>query len=98
MIDQPQIIEEGTGSEIKGVGILRYPEGNCAAKMQAEEFAPHIRQGVTILLPSRVDENGYYLWDFRIENGDPRQVKVGRAQQAPSPRCTKCGICAYCGT
>jgi hypothetical protein len=78
---------------IQGVGVIRYPtrmyDTNCYivakdinalrhARDLAREMAENIRCGSIIGLPSDRDELDNYLWDFKIEGGDPGQVIVKR--------------------
>jgi hypothetical protein len=60
---------------LRGVGILRCPNEILARDM-AQQAAACIRRGTTICLPGLRDKDGRYLWDFRIEGGDPTQVRV----------------------
>lgn len=78
--------EEVVMPPLAGVGILRYPEGkvyerngrSCSARDMARDFAENIQQGSILVLPNTRDEDGRYLWDFRIEGGDPGQVEIRR--------------------
>lgn len=83
---QPAIIKKGE-LPLQGVGVLRYPpgdivlgEGTVPAARIARELAAEIRQGSVIALPGYRDSEGDYQWDFRIENGDPGQVKIERKE------------------
>ena len=71
---------------IDGVGILRFPSiiyndlsgpAESAAEV-AQKVANAIRKGTIICLPNDRDDHGEYVWDFRIEAGDPKQVKIER--------------------
>ncbi len=67
---------------IQGVGVLHYPaQGLKVAKMMAEDMADSIHQGAILFLPNDKDEHGNYLWDFRIEGGDPGQVIIKRQDE-----------------
>lgn len=79
--------DEKKGEPIKGVGVLRGPlDGDVTsvngktvtAYEWAQQVAQNLRQGCLLLLPNAKDENGNYLWDFRIEGGDSSQVIVRR--------------------
>jgi len=73
----------------KGVGVLRYPQGYGSTVEDAERrgklnreiaqnIAENVREGSVIAFPNNRDSCGEYDWDFRIEGGDPGQVKVVR--------------------
>lgn len=58
-----------------GVGVLRYPANvkdangkDVDGRKMAEELAAQIQGGCVFCLPGVRDENGNYLWDFRIEH------------------------------
>lgn len=77
---------------IDGVGVLRFPNQVCRdtpdgpdvhAKEIAEALATDIRKGTCVILPSDRDSFGQYLWDFRVEGGDPKQVLVKRREERP---------------
>jgi len=55
---------EDMGPRIKGVGVLRYPDGQIE---KAREMARGIQDGVIFALPNTRDSEGCYCWDFRIE-------------------------------
>ena len=71
---------------IQGVGVLRHPAKDCRtaagdlvhARDLARQLAESVRAGSVIVLPNARDCCGDYQWDFRIENGDPAQVRVER--------------------
>lgn len=71
----------------EGVGVLRYPrrfygkegEQRSGAEM-AREIGAMIRQGTILCFSDETDEHGNFVWDFRIEGGDPGQVKIERAK------------------
>lgn len=78
----------GNGEPIRGVGVLRHPDETyqdraggpiTTARQVAEQLAPHISQGTVLVLPSAVDAWGRPKWDFRIEGGNPEQVRVERS-------------------
>lgn len=66
-----------TGRPIEGVGVLRYPQNEEAFAI-AKNLADTIRQGSIIAMSNNRDFMGQYEWDFRIEGGDPKQVRVER--------------------
>lgn len=84
----PIVIQQGE-NDIQGVGVLRFPQqdycdkdGNkTLARDVAANLSSQIKQGTILGLPSTRDENGNYLWDFRIEIGDPGQVKIERISE-----------------
>lgn len=70
---------------IKGVAVLHYPPGRFyedawGNRKSSQEFAQEIAQmighGAILLLPNDRDSKGRFVWDFRIEGGDPGQVTV----------------------
>lgn len=86
LLGVPVVIKEGAGV-IDGVGVIRYPAqraystGDLSRMRQAaRELADHIKPGSIIGLPSDRDQRGEYLWDFKIEGGDPGQVKIERQE------------------
>lgn len=75
---------------IRGVGVLHRPDGvyldedfkAVAACDVAKKMAEEIKVGSVLVLPStRAPDTGALLWDFRIEGGDPGQVRVERQEQ-----------------
>ena len=70
--------EPDDGAAIRGVGVLRFPGDDPRIRKVAQEVASEIRQGTILALPDTRDKRGNYLWDFRIEGGDPAQVQVER--------------------
>jgi len=84
-----------THRQLNGVGVLRYPEGSVLSeeiretgefvttpcRVVADEIIAQIHYGSIIKLPSYVNEHGHYLWDFRIEGGNPTQVTVERIDE-----------------
>lgn len=85
----PHVLQPGTKHAIGGVGVLRFPTSReyvdhgghrISASQIAVDVAEHIRQGTVLALPSDRDEHGAYCWDFRIEGGDPGQVRVERQE------------------
>ena len=96
----PCIKHQDPGSDpIKGVGVLRYP--HCylhEVRKVAENLCSEIRQGTIIALPNDVDEHGNYCWDFRIESGDPQQVKVERQDDKPDMSACRRAVCTVDGT
>lgn len=84
----PGILDPGHEGCIKGVGVLRYPSERChrqsgekTIRDMAKELADQIRPGCILAFPSDTDEHGNFLWDFRIEEGDPGQVQIVRNGQ-----------------
>lgn len=78
----PQIVQEGIG-KIQGVGVLRYPNryyGELSARDIARDLADKITPGTIIAFSSETDADGRFVWDFRIEGGDPGQVRVERME------------------
>ena len=67
---------------IQGVGVLRCPtlsgEDQERLRQTARLLAENIRAGGCIVLPNTRGRDGEYEWDFRIEGGDPAQVRVER--------------------
>jgi hypothetical protein len=78
--------DEASGQALAGVGILYYPQQvyadeagrESSAAQIASTIAAQIQRGSILVLPSNRDSDGYLLWDFRIQGGDPKQVKVER--------------------
>ena len=71
---------------IKGVGILRYPSGAVEYEGRltdaidvARNLCEQITPGCILCLPSDKDDTGAYLWDFRIESDEPKQVTIERS-------------------
>ena len=64
---------------LNGVGVLRAPmyQGDGAREI-ARQMCENIKAGTIIALPNARDDHGDYLWDFRIEGGDQKQVRVER--------------------
>lgn len=85
--DVPVILNsDGSKPAIEGVGVLRYPVNLCEPTDQgyrkmARHIADFIRQGTILALPNTKDAAGDFLWDFRIEGGDPGQVKIVRGKE-----------------
>ncbi len=70
---------------IDGIGILRYPaslqykadDGSIVdARQMAQALCENMVRGSILILPNDRNEHGQYQWDFRIEGGDPQQVRV----------------------
>ncbi len=72
----PAVIKAGEG-KIQGVGVLRHPDRDDALQ-QAKNLASYFRPGSIIGFPNTRDSYGAYEWDFRIEGGDPGQVRIVR--------------------
>lgn len=70
---------------IDGIGVLRHPPGyvDCGGKIVsnqeiARELMGGLCPGSIVVFPTSRDSHGDYEWDFRIEGGDPKQVKIER--------------------
>lgn len=62
----------------QGIGVLRVPQGLGKHVMEqyANLMSEDLRQGSVLVLSNCRDYMGEYEWDFRIEGGDPSQVRV----------------------
>jgi hypothetical protein len=67
---------------IQGVGVIRFPVTDPEARKHAEAMVSGFRQGTMLVMPNTRDTQGNYEWDFRIEGGDPGQVRVERAPES----------------
>lgn len=79
-------IQDECVKPIAGVGVLRYPVGETVIDEQvrenreiAKDLSDQMQSGCILVLPACRDEEGSYLWDFRIEGGDPKQVRIERS-------------------
>jgi hypothetical protein len=71
--------EEEGPKPIAGVGVLRMPvKIGTEVRELTRKFSEQCKAGTTICLPNRRDDTGAYEWDFRVEGGDPKQVRVER--------------------
>ncbi len=84
----PKIVKEGEG-KIQGVGVLRYPQRQYQsplggplvdARDLARELSEKIGVGSIVAFSSETDANGNFVWDFRIEGGEPGQVRIERGE------------------
>ena len=80
----------GNGEKIHGVGVLRIHNGAMDIHSDharileiAKGIAANITQGTILILPDTKDHLGTYVWDFRIEGGNPEQVQIQRGSDDP---------------
>jgi hypothetical protein len=65
---------------IRGVGVLRYPEGHGEKARQMMGF---VQDGSVLCLPDARDSYGNYLWDFRIEGTPDDEVDTPVVVEGP---------------
>lgn len=81
----PALAGSRTGEPLEGVGVLRFPVKQYSAEQYpdareiAKNLAENIRQGSILILPNYRDDTGEYLWDFRIETADPKEIRIERS-------------------
>ncbi len=84
--ETPQVAPDVAPLPLQGIGVLRFPDhavlgsdGTLVHACQlAKQIGDHLVQGTILWLPGTRDHYGAYEWDFRIEGGDPKQVKIER--------------------